>query len=97
MKGFTLWFTASSSGKSTLARQVEQVLLERGIRRSGSTVVKSAKPEQGLGFSKEDRHEYSPHRFRGEAPRAQRHRGRTAAIFPSRRDEMRHRALLGEW
>jgi adenylyl-sulfate kinase len=57
MKGFTLWFTGlPSSGKSTLARQVEQVLLERGMNvevLDGDEVRETF--SKGLGFSKEDR------------------------------------------
>ena len=57
MKGFTLWFTGlPSSGKSTLARRVEQVLLERGMNvevLDGDEVRETF--SKGLGFSKEDR------------------------------------------
>src|SRR5512147_2229753 len=57
MKGFTLWFTGlPSSGKSTLARRVEDVLLERGMRvevLDGDEVRENL--SKGLGFSKEDR------------------------------------------
>jgi adenylyl-sulfate kinase len=57
MKGFTLWFTGlPSSGKSTLARQVEEVLLERGMNvevLDGDEVRENL--SKGLGFSKEDR------------------------------------------
>jgi len=57
MKGFTLWFTGlPSSGKSTLARRVEQVLLERGMNvevLDGDEVRENL--SKGLGFSKEDR------------------------------------------
>jgi adenylyl-sulfate kinase len=57
MKGFTLWFTGlPSSGKSTLARRVEEVLLERGMRvevLDGDEVRENL--SKGLGFSKEDR------------------------------------------
>ncbi len=57
MKGFTLWFTGlPSSGKSTLARRVEQVLLERGMNvevLDGDEVRETL--SKGLGFSKEDR------------------------------------------
>jgi adenylyl-sulfate kinase len=57
MKGFTLWFTGlPSSGKSTLARQVEQILLERGMNvevLDGDEVRETF--SKGLGFSKEDR------------------------------------------
>ncbi len=57
MKGFTLWFTGlPSSGKSTLARGVEEILLERGMNvevLDGDEVRENL--SKGLGFSKEDR------------------------------------------
>jgi adenylyl-sulfate kinase len=57
MKGFTLWFTGlPSSGKSTLARRVEEILLERGMTvevLDGDEVRENL--SKGLGFSKEDR------------------------------------------
>ena len=57
MKGFTLWFTGlPCSGKSTLARKVEDVLLERGVNvevLDGDEVRENL--SKGLGFSKEDR------------------------------------------
>lgn len=57
MKGFTLWFTGlPSSGKSTLAREVEEILLERGMNvevLDGDEVRENL--SKGLGFSKEDR------------------------------------------
>lgn len=57
MKGFTLWFTGlPSSGKSTLARKLEGVLLERGVNvevLDGDEVRENL--SKGLGFSKEDR------------------------------------------
>ncbi len=57
MKGFTLWFTGlSGSGKSTLSRQVEGVLLERGLRvevLDGDIIRTNL--SKGLGFSKEHR------------------------------------------
>jgi adenylyl-sulfate kinase len=57
MKGFTLWFTGlPSSGKSTLARKVEEVLLERGMNvevLDGDEVRENL--SKGLGFSKVDR------------------------------------------
>ena len=55
MKGFTLWFTGlPSSGKSTLARKVEEILLERGMNvevLDGDEVRENL--SKGLGFSKE--------------------------------------------
>ena len=57
MKGFTLWFTGlPSSGKSTLARKVEEIILERGMNvevLDGDEVRENL--SKGLGFSKEDR------------------------------------------
>jgi adenylylsulfate kinase len=57
--GFTVWFTGlPSSGKSTLARMLEQVLVERGQRvevLDGDEV--RLRLSRGLGFSKEDRDE----------------------------------------
>lgn len=57
--GFTVWFTGlPSSGKSTLARMLEQVLVERGERvevLDGDEV--RLRLSRGLGFSKEDRDE----------------------------------------
>jgi adenylyl-sulfate kinase len=57
MKGFTLWFTGlPCSGKSTLARRIEQELLERGVRcevLDGDEVRENL--SKGLTFSKEDR------------------------------------------
>jgi adenylylsulfate kinase len=57
MKGFTLWFTGlPCSGKSTLARKVEETLLERGLNvevLDGDEVRENL--SKGLGFSKEDR------------------------------------------
>jgi adenylyl-sulfate kinase len=57
MKGFTLWFTGlPCSGKSTLAKKVEEILLERGVKvelLDGDEVRTNL--SKGLGFSKEDR------------------------------------------
>jgi adenylyl-sulfate kinase len=57
MKGFTLWFTGlPSSGKSTLAQRVQEILLERGMNvelLDGDEVRTNLC--KGLGFSKEDR------------------------------------------
>jgi adenylyl-sulfate kinase len=57
--GFTVWFTGlPSSGKSTLARMLERVLLERGQHvevLDGDEV--RLRLSRGLGFSKEDRDE----------------------------------------
>jgi adenylyl-sulfate kinase len=57
MKGFTLWFTGlPCSGKSTLARRVEGILLERGMNvevLDGDEVREHL--SKGLGYSKQDR------------------------------------------
>ena len=57
MKGFTLWLTGlPCSGKTTLAKGVEEVLLERGIPVEvfdGDEIRTNL--TKGLGFSKEDR------------------------------------------
>ena len=59
MKGFTLWFTGlPSSGKSTLAKRLEQILSKRGFHTEvldGDEV--RLRLSKGLGFSKEDRDE----------------------------------------
>jgi len=56
-KGFTLWFTGlSGSGKTTIAKRIEKVLQDRGLkveRLDGDSVRKSL--TRDLGFSKEDR------------------------------------------
>jgi adenylyl-sulfate kinase len=58
-KGFTLWFTGlSGSGKTTIAKLVEQELRGRGLeveRLDGDIVRQSL--TRDLGFSKEDRDE----------------------------------------
>ncbi len=57
MKGFTLWFTGlPCSGKTTLAKNVEEILLERGLNVElfdGDEIRTNL--TKGLGFSKEDR------------------------------------------
>jgi adenylyl-sulfate kinase len=58
-QGFTLWFTGlPSSGKSTLARRVEEELLARGraVEVLDGDEVRM-RLTKGLGFSKEDRDE----------------------------------------
>ncbi len=59
-RGATLWFTGlPSSGKSTIARAVQQRLLDRGLPvelLDGAEVRESL--SRGLGFSKEDREEH---------------------------------------
>jgi adenylyl-sulfate kinase len=60
-RGATLWFTGlPSSGKSTIARAVQQRLLDRGLPvelLDGAEVRESL--SRGLGFSKEDREEHN--------------------------------------
>ena len=57
MKGFTLWLTGlPCSGKSTLAKAVEETLLERGLPVEvfdGDEIRTNL--TKGLGFSREDR------------------------------------------
>jgi adenylyl-sulfate kinase len=57
MKGFTLWFTGlPCSGKTTLAKGVEEILLERGLPVEvfdGDEIRTNL--TKGLGYSKEDR------------------------------------------
>lgn len=56
-RGFTLWFTGlSGSGKTTVAKIVEQKLLERDLKveRLDGDIVRQALTRD-LGFSKEDR------------------------------------------
>src|SRR5690349_25142042 len=56
-KGFTLWFTGlSGAGKTTISRQLEGHLRERGSKLEilDSDVVRE-NLSKGLGFSKEDR------------------------------------------
>src|ERR671923_1933916 len=59
LMGFTVWFTGlPSSGKSTLARLLEEALTQRGWRvevLDGDEV--RLRLSRGLGFSKEDRDE----------------------------------------
>lgn len=56
-KGFTIWFTGlSGSGKTTLSRELEGILLERGLKvevLDGDVVRQNL--SKGLGFSREDR------------------------------------------
>ena len=56
-RGFTLWFTGlSGAGKTTLARRMEAILRERGLKvelLDGDVVRTNL--SKGLGFSKEDR------------------------------------------
>jgi len=94
MKGFTLWFTGlPSSGKSTLARRIEEILLERGMNvevLDGDEVRENL--SKGLGFSKEDR-DTNIRRIGFVAKLLSRNRvvAITAAISPYKdvRDEMR--------
>jgi adenylyl-sulfate kinase len=94
MKGFTLWFTGlPSSGKSTLARRVEEILLERGMNvevLDGDEVRETF--SKGLGFTKADR-DTNIRRIGFVAKLLSRNNtvAITAAISPYRdvRDEMR--------
>jgi len=56
-KGFTVWFTGlSGAGKTTLARGVEAILRDRGMKvelLDGDVIRQNL--SKGLGFSKEDR------------------------------------------
>ena len=56
-RGFTLWFTGlSGAGKTTLARRMEAILRERGLKvevLDGDVVRTNL--SKGLGYSKEDR------------------------------------------
>mgnify|MGYP001558644642 CR=1 FL=1 len=60
LNGATLWFTGlPSSGKSTIAREVFQRLLDRGLPAElldGAEVRESL--SRGLGFAREDREEH---------------------------------------
>lgn len=60
LNGATLWFTGlPSSGKSTIAREVYQQLLDRGLPAElldGAEVRESL--SRGLGFTREDREEH---------------------------------------
>lgn len=60
LNGATLWFTGlPSSGKSTIAREVYQRLLDRGLAAElldGAEVRESL--SRGLGFNREDREEH---------------------------------------
>ena len=56
-RGFTVWFTGlSGAGKTTIARRLEQVLRDRGLKVEllDGDVVRTHL-SKGLGFSKEDR------------------------------------------
>jgi adenylyl-sulfate kinase len=58
-KGFTLWFTGlSGSGKTTIAKLVEQELRDQGLKveRLDGDIVRQSLTHD-LGFSKEDRDE----------------------------------------
>lgn len=58
-EGFVLWFTGlSGAGKTTIARALEPILRERGLRveRLDGDVVRQSLTSD-LGFSKEDRYE----------------------------------------
>ena len=96
-KGVVIWFTGlSSSGKSTIARAVEERLFERGHM---SYVLDGDNIRHGLnknlGFSPEDREENI--RRIGEVAKLFADAGfvtMTAFISPYRRDRDRNRGLL---
>ena len=56
-EGFTIWFTGlSGAGKTTIAKKVEQILRDRGLKvESLDGDVVRTNLSKGLGFSKEDR------------------------------------------
>ncbi len=98
-KGATLWFTGlSASGKSTVARRVEQLLTERGCF---SYVLDGDNIRHGLnkdlGFSPEDRTENI--RRIGEVAKLFTDAGAitvTAFISPYREDRDRVRAIMDD-
>jgi adenylylsulfate kinase len=94
----TLWFTGSRTGKSTLARAVEQALVRRGVL---AYVLDGDNVRHGLnanlGFSADDRAENI--RRIGEVAKLMNDAGvlvLTAFISPYRSDRARVRALLPE-
>lgn len=94
-----LWFTGlSGSGKSTIAVEVERVLISRGVHAyvlDGDNVRHGLNAD--LGFSEEDRRENI--RRLGEVSRLFVEAGLiviTAFISPFREDRDRVRSLLGE-
>ena len=98
-RGFCVWFTGlSGSGKSTIARKVEEKLYERGIK---SYVLDGDNIRHGLnnnlGFSHEDRTENI--RRIGEVAKLFVDSGMvvmTAFISPYKEDRRKVRKLLGE-
>jgi len=57
VRGVTVWFTGlSGAGKTTVAREVERILKERGlyVQRLDGDIVRESLTKD-LGFSKEDR------------------------------------------
>lgn len=98
-KGATLWFTGlSGSGKSTVARRVEQLLTERGCFAyvlDGDNVRHGLNDD--LGFSPEDRTENI--RRIGEVAKLFTDAGAitiTAFISPYRKDRDRVRAIMAD-
>lgn len=96
---FTIWFTGlPSSGKSTIAVALEEVLFERGLRTyilDGDNVRHGL--NKNLGFSPDDRTENI--RRLGEVAKLFRDAGvitMTAFISPYRRDRQIARALSDE-
>jgi len=98
-KGATLWFTGlSGSGKSTVARRVEQILTERGCFAyvlDGDNVRHGL--NEDLGFSPEDRTENI--RRIGEVAKLFTDAGAftlTAFISPYRKDRDRVREIMAD-
>ncbi len=98
-KGVCLWFTGlSGSGKSTIAREVENILYERGVRTyvlDGDNIRHGLNKD--LGFSPEDRNENI--RRIGEVAKLFVDAGlivMTAFISPYRADRDRVRQIMQE-
>jgi adenylylsulfate kinase len=97
-KGCVIWFTGlSASGKSTIAREVEWILFERGYQvfvLDGDNIRHGLNKD--LGFSPEDREENI--RRIGEVAKLFRQAGAiviTAFISPYRDDRNKVRAIVG--
>ena len=98
-KGCVIWFTGlSASGKSTIAREVEWILFERGFQvfvLDGDNIRHGLNKD--LGFSPEDREENI--RRIGEVAKLFRQAGIiviTAFISPYREDRDKVRTIVGE-
>src|SRR5918996_2487101 len=98
-RGAVIWFTGlSGSGKTTIAHQVEETLLESGVPveiLDGDVVRENL--SKGLGFSKEDR-DTNIRRIAFVAHLLQRNGAFviTAAISPYRAIRQEARELMGE-